>query len=178
MIVRAWGFLTVAVAALLGAPAALVWILQDDGPAGRWTNQAGADQLTLRLNASPAAVPAGGPVPVRVTLANASDRTAILATPTIVPAILSFRVDTAAGEALPYAGPFRHLAPLNRSSIVRLHARSSLSHTFDLADFFALEAGRYTIRARYHNVDPGTSAGADLLVTDELASNMIEVHVE
>jgi hypothetical protein len=178
MTVRTRGFLFVAVVALLAVPATLVWILNGDVSAGRWTNQAAADELTLRLDAPSGAVPSGDRVRVRVTLANASERAAILATPTIVPAILSFRVDTAEGEAVPYAGRFRHLAPLNRSSIVRLGAHSSVSNTFDLADFFALGAGRYRIRASYHNADSGISAKAKLLVTDELASNMIEVHVE
>ncbi len=113
---------------------------------------ASAPGLLLELNSSGGSV--AGPIPITVTLINGTGDTMTVARPFFAGNIVAFTVEDGAGNPVPFDGPFAELEPLHDDRIATLAPGESVSHDFDLADHFTLEAGTYTVTAGYRFQPP------------------------
>ncbi len=124
---------------------------------------ASVPEPALRLVLSSPGGPAGGPIPVTATLENGTAATVTVARPFFAGNIVAFSVVDAAGEEVPFDGPYAQLEPLHEDRIVTLDPGESASHQFDLAEHFMLELGTYTVSAAYR-FQPVTEGGPALAV--------------
>ena len=108
----------------------------------------------LLLELSSPGGPAGGPIPITVTLTNGTGDTLTVARPFFAGNIVAFTVEDGADNLIPFDGPFAELEPLHDDRIATLGPGESASHDFDLADHFMLEAGSYTVTAEYRFQPP------------------------
>lgn len=108
----------------------------------------------LQLELSSGGGPVGGPIPITVTLTNGTGGTLTVARPFFAGNIVAFTVEDDAGNLIPFDGPFAELEPLHDDRIATLAPGESVSHDFDLADHFVLEAGTYTVTAGYRFQPP------------------------
>mgnify|MGYP001816445019 CR=1 FL=1 len=136
----------------------------------------------------PSTNPAGGPLAfsiestggsrVVVTLTNTGDAALTVVRPFITPNFVRFDVAGPDGAAVPFDGPYFRLAPLADEAFADLAPGASVSHTFDLAETFALPGGPLTVTAEYRNRPNGTHEGDRALTTprgDEVGADPIEV---
>jgi hypothetical protein len=112
-------------------------------------------------------VAAGDAMPLTVTLRNESGGALTVARPAIVPLLVYLEVKRAGGDEVPFDGPWLRPRPLGRDDFVELAAGESVAHDFDLAAFYTLEAGSYSVVARYANPQDGAALGLHALVIDD-----------
>lgn len=108
----------------------------------------------LRLELTSPGGPVGGPIPLTVTLTNGTESTVTVARPFFAGNIVAFTVEDGAGDLIPFDGPYAELEPLHDDRIATLAPGESVSHDFDLANHFMLEAGTYTVTAGYRFQPP------------------------
>jgi len=108
----------------------------------------------LQLELTSPGGPAGGPIPITVTLTNGTGEALTVARPFFAGNIVAFTVEDGAGNPIPFNGPYAELEPLHDDRIATLGPGESASHDFDLAEHFSLEAGTYTVTAEYRYQPP------------------------
>lgn len=164
-----------AVLAILVLAAACSGSSDDDG------GDAVTGQLSLSLTLASGSVAVGAPIPLTVTLKNESAGAITVARPAFVPTMVFLEVTPDGGDALPFDGPWPRLRPLETDAFVALAAGESVDHQLDLAEFYTLAAGTYSVVAYYSNAQDGSHLGLNALViepADEIAADAVTLEVQ
>lgn len=145
------------------------------------TDAAVTGTLSVTLTLAADQVAAGAAIPLTVTVRNESGDTLTVARPALVPSMVYLAVTRDGGDVVPFDGPWPRLRPLTADAFVELAAGESVEHAFDLADWYTLPAGTYSIVASYHNEHDGSQLGLSALVidaADELPSSAVALEVQ
>lgn len=153
----------VAVAIAVAAAAALVLVAYRDVAPDRGGDSA-AVPLSLSLALARDQVSIGEAIPLTVTLRNTGKTALTAARPAIVPTLVYIEVRARGGDEVPFYGPWLRLSPLGRDSFAELAPGGSAEHEFDLAEFYQLPAGDYTVVANYRNPQDGSHLGLHAFV--------------
>lgn len=132
-------------------------------------------RIGLALRRDQAAV--GAAIPLTVTLSNKGDAALTVARPRIVPNMVFLEVTRDGGEEVPFDGPYLELKPLRRDEFVELAPGGSVAHELDLAAFYQLEPGGYTVVAIYRSSQDGSHLGLNAVRVDEVRSAAVSLRV-
>ncbi len=133
-------------------------------------------ELLVALEIGPsAAVDTAIPALVRVT--NDTGGAVVIIRPEISPNFVYFEVVDASGATVPFDGPWLSLRPLEADDFVELAQGESVEHRFDLAFWYTLAPGSYTVTAEYLNDLGGGESGIDALIVDGVVSSPADLEV-
>lgn len=132
-------------------------------------------RVSLALRSEQVAV--GAAIPLTVTLSNNGDAAVTVARPFIVPNLVFLAVTGDCGEEVPFDGPYLRLKPLERDHFAELARGESVTHEFDLATWYQLPPGSYTVTATYRNSRDGSHLGLNAVLVDEVRSAAASLRV-
>ena len=159
----------VAVAIAVAAAAAL-WLVAYRDVAPDPGGDVAAVPLSLSLALASDTGSVDSAIHLTVTLGNEGDTTLTVARPAIVPNLVYLEVTHDNGEEVPFDGPWLTLKPLRQELFAELKPGESVTHELDLAEFYRLPSGGYTVVAIYSNPYDGSQHGLRaVLVTEEAA---------
>jgi hypothetical protein len=170
--------LLVSLRAVLALAAACSGGSDDGDEASGGTNVTGTLSVSITLAATEVA--AGAPIPVTVTLRNEGSAPVTVARPVFMPSMVFLEVTPDGGDPVPFDGPWTLLRPLAADGFVTLAGDESTTGEFDLAEFYTLAAGSYSVVPYYRNAQDGASAGLNALViepADEIAGDAVALEV-
>jgi hypothetical protein len=158
--------------------AVLVWMLivagcgggDDSGPPSAAVDGADLD-VALQLGA------AGASIPAVVTVTNNADQPVTIVRPDISPNFVYFEIRDAAGDPLPFDGPWLSLRPREADDVVELRPGESAEQEFDLTRWYSPAPGTYTVTAEYSYDGTGGEAASDAVVVAGVVSPAVGLEV-
>ena len=116
-------------------------------------------------------------IPAVVRVTNDTGTPVVIVRPEISPNFVYFEVRDSAGAPLPFDGPWLSLRPLEADDFIELAHGESVAHEFDLARWFQLTEGSYTVTAEYLNDIGGGGSEIDALVVKGVVSPPVDLEV-